>query len=371
MRALPLSQQWLPALVLAGCLAAYSAGLAQPLAPSYPPLAGDAFTETELFANANFARTREGLLPLRLDAGLTLAARHHAAEMAELGYFGHSSPRPEHETLRHRLALAGSPLVTVGENLAMVRGRSDVAQAAVEGWLDSPGHRANLLGAHFSHVGYGVATDRNGAVFVVQVLGFEAGSLERSAVQPTLLTERRITVRLRATAATEALISVAGAGDSAFALAPGQNAIRITTLAELPATTQVRAALALSGTDNSFVIQDAGWLDLRDGSWQPDDSAPRQGLVIERVELEQIRRPGAVVTLHYDMPAGQHLAVFLGDAQQREAVRGDDTVSVRMASDGGGAPLQIGVLSGREVAIFHSFTVSDRSGMPALLPAHP
>ena len=357
-------------ILLLTLLATAAPSLAQPLQPSYPPLSGDLFLESDLLLAGNLARSSEGLHPLAPDAGLTLAARHHAAEMAALGYLSHTSPVAEHATVQHRLALAGSPLVTVGENLANVQGRPDLAQATIQGWLESPGHRANLLSAKFTHVGYGAAVDANGATLIAQVLAYKPSTLQRSAVEPRLLTARRIVVTLRASEAARGLVSVAGAGDHTFDLAAGVQQVEIATLAELSGPVQIRAGLAL-GAGANFVLQDAGWLDTSSGAWSPDPSSVRQGLTIEAVVLEQRHQGGAAVTLAYDLPPGQQLAVFLGGAQQRDAVAGAGLVSVVLPDDGLAAPLQIGLLSGGSVEIFHSFILANEGGVPTLRPQRP
>lgn len=356
-------------LLLTLVLLAAAGAAAQPLEPGYPPLGGDTFLETRLFLEANFARGREGLAPLAIDEGLALAARHHAAEMAALGYFSHASPQADHATLRHRLALAGSPLVTVGENLAMVQGQPDLAAAAVQGWLDSPGHRANLLGEDFSHVGYGTAVTARGATVIVQVLAFKPGTLQRVAVEPRLLTERRIRITVHTGEAVAALVSVAGAADVPIDLEPGSRQIEIVTHVELGAQVQIRSGVALG--DGRFTLEDAGWLDTASGVWTSDPSSTRQSLRIEGVELEQSQRGGAHITLAYRLPPGRQLAVFLDGAHQRHAVEPGGLVSLLVAESGYSAPLQIGVLDGNRVEIFHSFVLTTESGLPALQPEIP
>ena len=111
--------------------------------------------ERALLTLTNDARIGAGLEALTTGETLAQAAREHAAEIADLGYFSHTSPLPEHATLALRVAEGGSFIRTLGENLTLV-GTADTAQASVSGWLASPGHRANLLNAHFTHVGFGV-----------------------------------------------------------------------------------------------------------------------------------------------------------------------------------------------------------------------
>jgi hypothetical protein len=316
----------------------------------------------------NFARNTAGLAPLQLDRGLTLAARQHAAEMARLGYFSHASPLPEHATLRHRLVMAGSPLVTIGENLAMLQGQPDLALAAVEGWLESPGHRANLLSDRFTHVGYGTAVDDRGATVIVQTLAFKPATLERSAVAPRLLSVRTLLLTVWSQGPVSALFSLAGAGDLVTDLRRGLQEVPFRTAVELTGPVQLRAGVALAS--GSFILQDAGWIDSASGGWTPDPSTVRDTLTIEGVSIARTDRPGAELTLVYAVPPSARLAVFIGDEQRRGAVTATGVETVLEADDFG-SPVQVGVIVGGRVDVFHSFTVLERNGVPTLLPTEP
>jgi len=103
----------------------------------------------------NEERTAEGLPPVAADSRLTQAARQHSQEMAELNYFSHESPEEQYRTLPMRLEHAGvGNYGWAGENIAM----SSAASAAqfVKLWMDSPGHRANILRPEFKYTGVGV-----------------------------------------------------------------------------------------------------------------------------------------------------------------------------------------------------------------------
>jgi uncharacterized protein YkwD len=143
----------------------------------------------------NAARADAKLLPLAFDRELAEIATRHARDMAERRYFDHASP--EGETLTERMVrgryrceivLPSGRMLTGAENLAMIpwapavialknggrraaetRDARGVAQEAVRGWLDSPGHRANLLHAHLRSEGLGIWVGRNGQVLLVQV----------------------------------------------------------------------------------------------------------------------------------------------------------------------------------------------------------
>ena len=151
-----------------------------PYTPPYTPLPGDASLEADLLTLTNQARLDNGVGTLEGDEGLAQAARHHAEEMARLGYFSHTSPVGENATVSQRVARSGSFIGTLGENLALV-GEADTAQTTTTGWLESPGHRANLLNPKFTHVGFGTARYPDGRVAVAQVLGYQPAPLRECA----------------------------------------------------------------------------------------------------------------------------------------------------------------------------------------------
>lgn len=117
--------------------------------------------EQRILEYTNSERQSHGLAPLVLDGSLTEAARAHSEEMARLEYFSHESPTPGHEKLRQRTSAAGCRAREVGENIAYYDGYSpdQVAQQVVTDWMNSPGHRANILRPSFRAIGIGVASN--------------------------------------------------------------------------------------------------------------------------------------------------------------------------------------------------------------------
>jgi uncharacterized membrane protein required for colicin V production len=116
----------------------------------------------EIFELVNRARIEKGLDPLAWSAPLAAVGEAHATEMYLDGYFGHTSPTTG--TVADRMANAGIPYVIVGENLALAA----TARTVHNGLMDSPGHRANILGSDFTRVGIGVIKGPLG-LMVVQV----------------------------------------------------------------------------------------------------------------------------------------------------------------------------------------------------------
>lgn len=106
--------------------------------------------EREMVRLINRERSERGLSKLELDDRLTKAARGHTALMIERDKLAHRLPgEPD---LTHRLAAADMPFDASGENVAY---NSDVESAHIA-FMESPGHRANILKPEFNTVGIGI-----------------------------------------------------------------------------------------------------------------------------------------------------------------------------------------------------------------------
>lgn len=124
--------------------------------------------ESRAFAAINHVRAAAGLAPLRFAPDLSAVAREHSEDMVERDYFAHQSP--EGKDLRHRFARHGiSNWQRIAENIAYNRGYEDPVAAAVEGWMNSPGHRKNILNRSLVESGIGVAVSEAGRVYFTQV----------------------------------------------------------------------------------------------------------------------------------------------------------------------------------------------------------
>jgi uncharacterized protein YkwD len=120
----------------------------------------------ELIEFTNRERARAGLSPLRTNARLTQAAEIQAGQVAAAGRLEHTLPQAAYPTLEDRMAAAGYAWRRVGENLAF--GQRNAA-AAVDTWMQSPGHRENILNDEFVDIGAGFVVDPNGRPYYVQV----------------------------------------------------------------------------------------------------------------------------------------------------------------------------------------------------------
>ena len=125
-------------------------------------------SERRAFNVTNEARVENGLVPLTWDAELCRMARRHSENMAKRKFFSHQTP--EGLGLKERARSAGIlHFKVLGENIAYNQGFEDPGAFAVERWLTSSQHRANILSQEFraSAVGTFVASD--GRVYLTQV----------------------------------------------------------------------------------------------------------------------------------------------------------------------------------------------------------
>ena len=107
----------------------------------------------------NTFRRQQKLDPVRPNATLTAAARAYASFLAGSGAFSHTA---DGRQAGDRINAAGYDWCQMGENLAMhMDGKGfqtrDLAAKSVQGWINSPGHRANMLTPYVTETGVGVA----------------------------------------------------------------------------------------------------------------------------------------------------------------------------------------------------------------------
>ena len=136
--------------------------------PKSPDLTEANTIERTAFEKTNEARVNEGLNALVWDAELCRMARAHSEDMARQGYFAHETPDGLHLKERAR-SLGIAHFRVIAENIAYNKGYADPGAFAVERWMNSGGHRANMLYAVFqaSAIGSYVASD--GSVYLTQV----------------------------------------------------------------------------------------------------------------------------------------------------------------------------------------------------------
>lgn len=111
-----------------------------------------AFGTSEVAQLSNQYRGNASLPALSLRESLSNSAQAKADDMAAKGYFAHNAP--DGTTPWSFFANVNYSYITAGENLALT---NQSATSVVDGWYNSPGHRANMLSSEFTEVGYGIA----------------------------------------------------------------------------------------------------------------------------------------------------------------------------------------------------------------------
>ncbi|MCX7780999.1 MAG: CAP domain-containing protein [Negativicutes bacterium] len=126
------------------------------------PTTSSASDEQLAFNLLNQDRAKYGLPALKYNAQLTVLARNYARDMINRNFFAHTDP--DGLSPFDRMSRAGISYRTAGENLAINSSVTDAEKA----FMNSPGHRANILSANYTEVGVGVVRAANGQVYVVQ-----------------------------------------------------------------------------------------------------------------------------------------------------------------------------------------------------------
>lgn len=106
--------------------------------------------EQQVFELTNQERAKNGLSPLKANAELNYAADKYAEEMSERGVLSHTGP--DGSKPWDRAEAVGYEARMMGENLAAGQ---RTAEQVVEGWMGSPGHRANILKPQYTDIGVG------------------------------------------------------------------------------------------------------------------------------------------------------------------------------------------------------------------------
>ena len=112
--------------------------------------------ENEVIRLVNVERSRAGLSPLRMNWELSRVARYKSADMANKGYFSHNSPT--YGTPFQMMENFGLRFTAAGENIAY--GQRTPAEV-MRDWMNSPGHRSNIMSGSYNEIGVGLAKNKN------------------------------------------------------------------------------------------------------------------------------------------------------------------------------------------------------------------
>jgi uncharacterized protein YkwD len=152
------------------------------------------YLERRIHDLINEERRKQGLSSLEWDSRLADIARYHSKDMAERNYFDHASPEGEDFAARYDKfgykceTRVGNVVYKGGENLFLnnlvesyVYDREtgevveyrfntieDLAKDTVQGWMESPGHRENILTPYFKREGIGIVVTGEGKVYITE-----------------------------------------------------------------------------------------------------------------------------------------------------------------------------------------------------------
>lgn len=129
-------------------------------------------SEAEVFALVNRERSRARAVALAWDERLAKLARDYSRRMAREGFFDHYDPNGKTVMDRAQAARIRN-WSSIGENLFVCDDHDYFAQTAIRGWLNSRTHRTNMLDRNWTATGIGIATARDGSIFITQVFTHE------------------------------------------------------------------------------------------------------------------------------------------------------------------------------------------------------
>lgn len=126
----------------------------QPISGGAVQTASTAKMEGQVREEINVIRQKQGLSQLKHNERLAQVARSYSRRMAKEKFFAHTSPKGD--TPAQRVQAAGIFYLLVGENLFTSTNIPQPVSTAVDGWMKSPGHRANILRSEYRETGIGV-----------------------------------------------------------------------------------------------------------------------------------------------------------------------------------------------------------------------
>ncbi len=306
--------------------------LAQGALPSTLPALPAHYLEERLLQLTNDERAGHGVSAVRASAVLAQAARHHAEEMVRLRYVSHVSPTPGRRDVVDRVALVGGTMRAVGENLAAVpAGGLDLPERVIEGWMQSPGHRQNLLAERWTHVGFGAQEAPDGRLVVVQLFAFDPNPLVFANV--TRSGTSSVALRFEVTSTAPGWVGVARVESpvAVAAIAAGETVTLVLETVDATAPSHIR--LGWTGDRAAGLIgQESGWYDPATGVWTTDD---RAGGAVARVLRYASRPPARDLQLQLAFERGAHnVGVFIDGRPADVAVTGTNAFAILPGRDG-------------------------------------
>ena len=124
--------------------------------------------EMDLFDEVNSRRTENNLPPLEFDETAYRAAKYHSMNMARQGFFAHESPAGQTPTDRYELFDFDFSNRIWGENLATNLNLPNPIEMTADGWMESEGHRKNILEERYDYAAIGIEQNEEGYYFYTQ-----------------------------------------------------------------------------------------------------------------------------------------------------------------------------------------------------------
>lgn len=120
--------------------------------------------ENEVIRLVNIERSKKGLGTLKTNWQLSRCARYKSQDMINKNYFAHQSPT--YGSPFDMIESFGISMAAGGENIAMGQ---RTPQEVMTAWMNSPGHRSNILSTAYTEIGVGVAKSSNGSYYWTQM----------------------------------------------------------------------------------------------------------------------------------------------------------------------------------------------------------
>ncbi len=120
--------------------------------------------EKEVVRLVNVERAKQGLRPLTYNWELSRVARYKSEDMRDKHYFSHTSPT--YGSPFDMIRAFGIRFTAAGENIAWGQ---RTPQEVMNGWMNSPGHRSNILNSNYTQIGVGCAKDSSGRTYWTQM----------------------------------------------------------------------------------------------------------------------------------------------------------------------------------------------------------
>lgn len=121
--------------------------------------------EAAVFYESNRQRALNGVPLLKFDHALNMCARDHSDDMVKHNFFSHTSVVSGKESMSTRFALVGYVNCWCAENIASCEVKKSYAETGrylvEELWMNSPGHRKNILNPKYTHLGAGISVYRD------------------------------------------------------------------------------------------------------------------------------------------------------------------------------------------------------------------